>query len=86
VTDEMFVVAARAVADRVTQAELDAGLLYPPVSNIFQTEVATAAKVAEAIFARGLSRVERPADVRSFVEAQLYKPEYRGDAINMKTP
>ena len=28
VTDEMFVVAARAVADQVTQAELDSGLLH----------------------------------------------------------
>jgi malate dehydrogenase (oxaloacetate-decarboxylating)(NADP+) len=76
VTDEMFVVAARAVAGQVTQAELDAGLLYPPQSNILQTEVAVAVKVAETIFARGLAGVEKPADVRKFVEGQLYKPEY----------
>ena len=76
VTDEMFVVAARAVANLVTQAELDAGLLYPPQSNIFQTEVAVAVKVAEAIFARRLAEVDKPADVRRLVEAQLYKPEY----------
>jgi malate dehydrogenase (oxaloacetate-decarboxylating)(NADP+) len=76
VTDAMFVIAARAVADRVTQAELDPGLLYPPQSNILQTEVVVAVKVAEAIFARGLADVERPSDVRRFVEAQLYKPEY----------
>ena len=56
VTDEqLFVVAARAVADQVTQAELDSGLLYPPQSNILQTEVAVAVKVAETIFARGLA-------------------------------
>ena len=64
VTDEMFVVAARAVADQVTQAELDSGLLYPPQSNILQTEVAVAVKVAETIFARGLAGVEKPADVQ----------------------
>jgi malate dehydrogenase (oxaloacetate-decarboxylating)(NADP+) len=76
VTDEMFVVAARAVADQVTQAELDSGLLYPPQSNILQTEVAVAVEVAETIFARGLAGVEKPADVRGFVEGQLYKAEY----------
>ena len=76
VTDEMFVVAARAVADQVTQAELDSGLLYPPQSNILETEVAVAVKVSETIFARSLAGVEKPADVRSFVEGRLYKPEY----------
>ncbi len=76
VTDEMFVVAARAVAEQVTQTELDSGLLYPPQSNILQTEIAVAVQVAETIFARGLAGIEKPRDVRGFVEAQLYKPEY----------
>jgi malate dehydrogenase (oxaloacetate-decarboxylating)(NADP+) len=76
VTDEMFVVAARAVAGQVTQAELDVGLLYPPQSNILPTEVTVAVRVAEILFARGLAGVEQPADVRRFVEAQLYRPEY----------
>jgi malate dehydrogenase (oxaloacetate-decarboxylating)(NADP+) len=76
VTDEMFVVAARAVADEVTQAELDTGALYPPQSHILETEIAVAAKVAETIFGRGLAAVEKPADVRSFVADQLYKAEY----------
>jgi malate dehydrogenase (oxaloacetate-decarboxylating)(NADP+) len=76
VTDEMFVVAARAVADQVTEAELDSGLLYPPQSNILPTEVAVAVQVSETIFARGLAGVDKPRDVRGFVEGQLYKPEY----------
>jgi malate dehydrogenase (oxaloacetate-decarboxylating)(NADP+) len=76
VTDEMFVVAARAVADQVNQAELDSGLLYPPQSQILETEVTVAVKVAETIFARKLTDVEMPRDARSFVEGQLYKPEY----------
>jgi len=76
VTDEMFVVAARAVADQVSQAELDSGLLYPPQSHILETEVAVAVKVAETIFARKLADLEEPRDVRSFVEGQLYKPDY----------
>jgi malate dehydrogenase (oxaloacetate-decarboxylating)(NADP+) len=76
VNDELFVVAARSVADQVTQAELDSGLLYPPQSHILQTEVTVAVKVAETIFARDLAGVKRPADVRRFIESQLYKPDY----------
>ena len=71
---------ATAVADQVTRAELDSGLLYPPQSNILQTEIATAVKVCEVIFDRGLADVERPGDIRAFVGSQLYTPEYR-DAV-----
>lgn len=77
VTDEMFIAAARAVADQVTEAELDAGLLYPPQTDILKTEIVTAVKVCEIIFDRGLAGVERPADLRAFIESQLYKPEYK---------
>lgn len=80
VPDELFITAAAAVADQVTRAELHSGLLYPPQSNILQTEIATAVKVCEVIFDRGLAGVERPGDVRAFVESQLYTPEYR-DAV-----
>jgi malate dehydrogenase (oxaloacetate-decarboxylating)(NADP+) len=66
VTDKMFVAAARTVAEQVTQAELDAGLRYPPQTEIRATEVSAAERVAEIIFARGLAGVKRPANVRAF--------------------
>jgi malate dehydrogenase (oxaloacetate-decarboxylating)(NADP+) len=77
VTDDMFVEAARAVADQVTTSELEQGLLYPPQSNILETEIKTAARVAKVIFDSGLARVERPADFESFIRGHVYKPEYR---------
>jgi malate dehydrogenase (oxaloacetate-decarboxylating)(NADP+) len=80
ITDEMFVVAAHAVAQQVTQAELDSALLYPPQSEILSTEIAVALKVAEYIFAQGLAGVAKPADLQAFIQAQLYKPEYDGAA------
>ena len=75
-TDEMFTIAARAVAGRVTQAELDSGLLYPPQSTVMETEIAVAVKVAENIFERGFAGVARPSDVSAFIQSQLYRPEY----------
>jgi malate dehydrogenase (oxaloacetate-decarboxylating)(NADP+) len=76
VTDEMFIVAARAVADQVTPAELDEGLLYPPQSDILPTEVTTARAVCEVVFDRGLAGVPKPSDLSAFLQAQLYHPEY----------
>lgn len=76
VSDEMFIVAAQALADRVSQDELDSGLLYPPQAHILETEVAVAVKVVENIFTRNLAGIERPKDLQSFIEGQLFKPEY----------
>jgi malate dehydrogenase (oxaloacetate-decarboxylating)(NADP+) len=76
VTDDMFIAAARAVAEQVTQAELDVGLLYPPQSEILKTELYAAQRVAEVIFKRGLARVPQPKDIGAFISSRLYKPEY----------
>ena len=77
VTDEMFIAAARAVAEQVTQADLDVGLIYPPQSEILKTQIHAAQRVAEVIFARALAGVAQPADLDAFINAQVYKPEYR---------
>jgi len=63
VTDEMFIEAARAAADQVPSDLLKQGLLYPLRSNILETEIQTAARVAQLVFESGLARVERPADI-----------------------
>ena len=77
VTDEMFIAAARAVAEQVTQTELDTGLIYPPQSAILATELHAAERVAAVILERGLARVPQPENIAQFVRAQTYKPQYR---------
>jgi malate dehydrogenase (oxaloacetate-decarboxylating)(NADP+) len=76
VTDEMFIEAALAVADQVTPEQLKLGMLFPPQSNILEVEVQTAARVAKVVFDNGLATVERPTDMRSWIEGQLYHPQY----------
>jgi malate dehydrogenase (oxaloacetate-decarboxylating)(NADP+) len=76
VTDEMFITAARGVAEQITKQELEEGMLYPPQSNILETELATATKVATLVFERGLARVEKPADVGRFIRQHAYRPTY----------
>jgi malate dehydrogenase (oxaloacetate-decarboxylating)(NADP+) len=76
VTDEMFIEAAGGVADQVPPELLKQGLLYPLQSNILETEIQTAARVAKLVFDSGLARVTRPADMVAFIRGHVYKPEY----------
>jgi len=76
VTDEMFLTAAHAIAERVGEADLGHGLVYPPQSALLDSEIHAACRVAEVIFARRLSRVPPPDDLRAFIEARVYNPRY----------
>lgn len=76
VTDQMFIEAAHAVADQVTPDQLKLGMLYPPQSNILEVEIQTAARVAKVVFESGLARVDRPADMVTFIRKHVYKAEY----------
>jgi len=77
VTDEMFIEAAHALADQVTPGQLKQGLLYPPQSDILETEIKVAARAAKVVFDSNLARVARPADYEAFIRSHIYEPEYR---------
>jgi malate dehydrogenase (oxaloacetate-decarboxylating)(NADP+) len=77
VTDEMFIEAGQAVADQVPSELLKQGLLYPLQSNILETEIKTAARVAALVFDSNLARVDRPANMEAFIRRHVYKPEYQ---------
>jgi malate dehydrogenase (oxaloacetate-decarboxylating)(NADP+) len=76
VTDDMFIESAHAVADQVPDNLLKQGLLYPLQSNILETEIQTAARIAKLVFDAGLARVKRPPDMLAFIRRHVYKPEY----------
>jgi len=77
VTDEMFIEAAYAVAEQVTDDQLKQGLLYPLQSNILATEIKTAARVAKLIFASHLARVPNQDDCEAWIKKHVYNPQYR---------
>ncbi len=76
VTEEMFIVAARAIAEQVTQASLDTGLIYPPQSKIFEASLHVATRVAEYIFSKNLARFPRPDDIAAHIRSRVYQPGY----------
>jgi malate dehydrogenase (oxaloacetate-decarboxylating)(NADP+) len=83
VTDEMFIEAGQAVADQVPSELLKQGLLYPTQSNILESEIQTAARVAKLVFESGLATVSRPTDMIAFIRKHVYKPEYTKEAAGL---
>src|SRR3981189_3576836 len=76
VTDEMFIEAGQAVADQGPSELLKQRLLDPVQSNVLETEIQTAARVAKLVFEAGLAGVARPTDMVAFIREHVYKPEY----------
>ena len=76
VTEEMFIIAAHAVAEQVTEANLAVGLIYPPTSNILDASLHTASRIAEYIFDHNLAGVARPGNIEAHVRSRAYKPVY----------
>jgi malate dehydrogenase (oxaloacetate-decarboxylating)(NADP+) len=86
VTDEMFIEAAKAVADQVPSDLLRQGLLFPLQSNILESEIQTAARVAKLVFDSELARVKRPKDMVAWIGQHVYKPEYSQEVPEGKAP
>jgi len=76
VTDEMFLRAAESLASQTTDQDLSVGLIYPPISSIYETSIEVAIAVAALIFDQGLARVPRPADIAEFVRERVYDPAF----------
>jgi malate dehydrogenase (oxaloacetate-decarboxylating)(NADP+) len=76
VTEDMFIVAAQAVAEQVTDEDLATGLIYPPLSHILEASLHVAERVASHIFERGLARVPRPDDIGALIRTRAYHPVY----------
>ncbi len=76
ITDAMFMVAARTLADMVSDDDLAAGALYPPLTDIRAVSLAIAVKVAGEAFASGLATEERPDDLESHTAELMYEPVY----------
>jgi malate dehydrogenase (oxaloacetate-decarboxylating)(NADP+) len=76
VTDEMFYVAARVLANLVTEDDLGVGRLYPDLKRIREVSLKIATAVAEVAFQRGLTRMLRPADLQAHVQDTMFDPTY----------
>ena len=75
VPDGLFLVAAKRLADLVSDSDLANGSLYPPLSEVRNLSAEIATAVAEYCFDEGIAQVERPADVAKAVRDAMWRPE-----------
>ena len=76
VPEEMFLVAAKTLAEQTSTEDFAVGRLYPSWKEIRTISLNVAVAVAELAYREGLARVERPDDLKAFVQAQMFTPEY----------
>ena len=76
VTDEMFMAAAHALADLVSEADVAQGSLYPALPRIREVSAHIAAAVAEVASRRGLATGQAPNDLTAYIQSQMYDPNY----------
>jgi malate dehydrogenase (oxaloacetate-decarboxylating)(NADP+) len=76
ITDEMFAVAARTLADLVSAADLELGSIYPPLATIREVSVRIAVAVAEVAYRKNLTDRTRPTDILRQIRSCVYEPGY----------
>jgi malate dehydrogenase (oxaloacetate-decarboxylating)(NADP+) len=76
VTDEMFMAAARALAQLVSESDIEQGSLYPALPRIREVSAHIAAAVAGIAYERGLATGQLPNDLVGYIQSQMYDPHY----------
>jgi malate dehydrogenase (oxaloacetate-decarboxylating)(NADP+) len=77
VPDEMFMAAARTLAQLVSEDDLAKGRIYPSLERIREVSLAIGTAVAEVAYAKNLARIARPDNLPAFIEAQMFQPVYK---------
>lgn len=77
VTGDMFLTAAKTLADKVSDADLKKGSIYPPLNQIRQVSEDIAIAVAEIAYKLGLAGMSKPDDMPGYIKSQMYEPVYQ---------
>jgi malate dehydrogenase (oxaloacetate-decarboxylating)(NADP+) len=77
IKDDIFLMAAEALAKRVSDQDLAEGRLYPPLNTIRECSIDIASYIAEHAYKNGIaSTYPEPEDKEAFIKAQLYDFTY----------
>ncbi|XP_014478966.1 PREDICTED: NADP-dependent malic enzyme-like isoform X2 [Dinoponera quadriceps] len=78
IPEETFLIAARALSERVSQDDLNSGNLYPPLADIKKCSMNIACAIMKYAYKNSLASVyPQPKDCEAFIKAQLYDTSYK---------
>jgi malate dehydrogenase (oxaloacetate-decarboxylating)(NADP+) len=77
VTNGMLLAAAAALANELSEIDLSQGRIYPPLARIREVSIKIATTVATVAYNHSLAATPRPADLESYIRAQVFEPNYR---------
>lgn len=78
IPEETFLIAATALSDLVSQADLDSGNLYPPLDDIQKCSLRIACAIMKYSYENSLATVyPEPENYENFIKAQLYDTNYK---------
>jgi len=76
IPDEMFLVAAKVLAESLTEDDIEHGSVYPRVEKIRRVSLNIATAVASHAWDKDIAQLPRPADIESHIKEFMYDPTY----------
>ena len=77
VTDEMFLIASKKLAELVSEEDYKVGCIYPPLTKIREVSARIATAVAEVVYKRDLATNPKPDDLSTHVKSMMFEPVYQ---------
>ncbi|XP_067458428.1 NADP-dependent malic enzyme [Thunnus thynnus] len=83
ITEEIFLTAAEALAELVTEKDLAEGRLYPPLSSIRDVSLKLAVKIIEYAYEHNMATLRpEPSDKEAYVHSLVYSTDYDEFAVD----
>ncbi|XP_028658410.1 NAD-dependent malic enzyme, mitochondrial [Erpetoichthys calabaricus] len=77
ISDKVFLEAAKALAEQLTEEELQQGRLYPPLANIREVSISIAVKVVEYVYAHGAAfHYPEPLNKDQYIRSKIWSTDY----------
>ena len=76
ITDSMFYIAAKTLANLVKEEDLRKGRVYPDLNDIREISAQIAFDVCEVAYTNGIAWTKRPENLLEYIKSKMFQPVY----------